>query len=316
MATKEQLLEQLDNLQRKALTMHTIETVDGSTYKLDDYRDQIEEAKPSEKPDYWAKKGCKECHGTGVAGTMTQNIGNTTNKMTTSQICSCATKKWHKWQEEFVAQLKHQKAAEPQQLSLETNTTTPPKAKTETSAAPKMIAAMGQIERLSDRVATMQGAISKLQARSEALPQRAVVCGAEASLLAAQDAWATQKAEVRRLEGVVAQYDAEAEELRILAKRAAGMAAAARQSLKSDAKPAITVAAERVRQAGSEVDLAKKQLTQADHQVQKKIREIEKKVDKLRARILRVERENDLYSSVFTSKEVDSFADQDTPANG
>ena len=64
-------------------------------------KEEIEAAKPSSDPKYWAKSNCKHCYGRGVEGTIVTKFG-TNNSMRNSQICSCVTKAWNKWQEKFL----------------------------------------------------------------------------------------------------------------------------------------------------------------------------------------------------------------------
>lgn len=62
---------------------------------------EMEKDKPSPEPSYWAKSSCKHCYGRGVIGTVTTRVkGN--NTICQHQLCSCALKKYEKWQEQWL----------------------------------------------------------------------------------------------------------------------------------------------------------------------------------------------------------------------
>lgn len=317
MTSRKELFKKLTDLEKQAISLNTLEPASLDKIKYNDYREEIEMAKPSSKPEYWAKKGCKRCHGTGLEGSVSQTVkGNNTIK--TNQVCECVTKAWHKWQEEFVEKLRTERqavgSAEPEQLAFDhINLTTPPEAETQTHADPRHAAALGQIERLSTRIVALQASIIDLQERSRTLPHREKLAEAIQAAAQAQDAIQTREGEAKALEEQIAQHEAEAERLWAQRKHVLGQAEMTRQLLKSNAKPAIEQAQIQAKELLQELDLAKRSLSQADHQLQKKIRENEKKVDKLRSRIERVQRENNMQSSVFIAEEVDLPADQDTP---
>jgi hypothetical protein len=311
MASKKQTLEQLMDLQKRALTVNKMDPVDGSRFVHNDFRAQIEEAKPSGDPEYWAKSNCKLCHGRGIMGTTTSLIGGT-NKLVTPQTCSCASAAWQKWQDDFVEKLLEEK-----RKAETSNTTTAPGAETLTKADPKVANALERIEQLSTHIAKLQANQSELELRSAALPQRQELKEAQEGVLQVQEVAQTQQKIVQDLQSQIERFDAAAEDLQVRAKLAMKKAAAARQLLKSEAKPAAVLAQQQVEAASGEVDLAKKRLSQADHQLRRKIREIEKKVAKFNARIARVQSENNLHHSVFIAEEAEAFVDHDTtPANG
>ena len=60
-----------------------------------------EKAKPSSAPEHWAKRGCNRCNGRGTVGYVTIKHGSNTIK--NAQMCSCATKRFVKWRNDFVA---------------------------------------------------------------------------------------------------------------------------------------------------------------------------------------------------------------------
>lgn len=62
---------------------------------------ESERNKPSSEPKWWAKRSCTKCYGTGVFGTVTQKVG--TNTVKNGQICVCASKRFVKWRNDYVA---------------------------------------------------------------------------------------------------------------------------------------------------------------------------------------------------------------------
>lgn len=62
---------------------------------------ESERNKPSSDPSFWAKRGCKRCHGTGICGIVTHKVGSNTVK--NGQICDCASKRFVKWRNDYVA---------------------------------------------------------------------------------------------------------------------------------------------------------------------------------------------------------------------
>lgn len=289
-----QKLQQLHQLRKQAMSLNRIETVDPSKFSHNDYREQIEAAKPSADPSYWAKPGCHDCHGKGVVGVTQTELGGG-NKLRRSELCPCAKQNWQRWQDEFVANLRAEKEAASVQVRVESDPTSP-EAATSVQVDPKVAGSLAQIDRLTWRLSGLQSKIDELSTRSVQLPQRQCVAEAESRVgCAEQDVVEAQKV-VAGLQDSADLYEAEAHKLLAQARLA-------RQSLKSEAKPALEAAQQRVVQAKQEVSLATKQLQRADHQLQKKIREFERQGDKLRSRILRIQRECDLYPSVLTAED-------------
>jgi hypothetical protein len=62
---------------------------------------ESEKNKPSSDPAWWAKRSCNKCLGRGVMGTVTTKMG--TNTMKNGQICPCASKRFTKWRNDYVA---------------------------------------------------------------------------------------------------------------------------------------------------------------------------------------------------------------------
>jgi len=60
-----------------------------------------EEAKPSKEASYWAKRSCKHCHGTGVAGVRVDAPSG--GAVVRNEIaCQCAVKKFTTWRNNFI----------------------------------------------------------------------------------------------------------------------------------------------------------------------------------------------------------------------
>lgn len=62
---------------------------------------ESEKNKPSSDPAWWAKRGCNRCLGRGVIGMVSHKVGNNTIK--NGQICSCASRRFVKWRNDYVA---------------------------------------------------------------------------------------------------------------------------------------------------------------------------------------------------------------------
>jgi hypothetical protein len=74
-----------------------------------DLLDEAEKLKPSNEPSFWAKKGCKECYGRGVIGSMTTVMkGN--NRIQQTLVCSCVRKRYRVWLRETIEGLKKLKS--------------------------------------------------------------------------------------------------------------------------------------------------------------------------------------------------------------
>lgn len=320
MATREQALHKLNQLKKQALTMDRIDTVDGSKFVYNDYREEIEAAKPSEKPEYWAKSGCRKCHGTGIEG-MTTTIFGQGNQMKRSEICDCASQNWKRWQADFVAKLKEDKrreeaakAAPPEQLPLPiANETT---SSTVTQADPKQVRAMERIEGLHERIVPLHVRIIELEGKLNHLPQGTAVEVAQAALAERmrEEADAVQLAEMK--EQQARQLEAEAEHYRTMAREATRQAAALRQQKNSDVLPEVKAAGGRRQLAELDLERCHESLSRARHQVQKKIREVERQKARLVGRIEKIRKESGLNSAVFTAETEESVADQASPSNG
>lgn len=63
---------------------------------------ESEKAKPSSDPKWWAKPSCTKCYGRGTVGFITVKMG--TNTVKNGQICQCASKRFVKWRNDYVAQ--------------------------------------------------------------------------------------------------------------------------------------------------------------------------------------------------------------------
>lgn len=311
MLSKKEALEKLalvNKLQNQAQSLRTIEIPVAAGVSFSDYREEIEKAKPSPKPSYWAKPSCKKCHGKGTAGFIEKKL-ESGNKIRHEQLCACATKAWQKWQDDFVADLKKSRLASdqaadqvPEQLAL--NGISP--ATTETKADPKQIVALEQVERLVQRIAQYQADLLQLHTRKQSLLQRQELAETMEREKEAEGEVQARQAKADELAAQLSKYEAEAERLLQERKFMLGQAALARQCLKTEAKPAVEQAKVRRQQVQKQVKQAQKSLSRAEHQVQKKIREISDRVSKLRARAERVERENNIKHSVFIEEEVDS----------
>lgn len=280
MPTREQFLDKLRELQSKALTLNSLDPVD--KFSHNDYREEIERAKPSDKPEYWAKKGCKDCCGTGVVGIVTTNIGNSSNKLRSSQICSCVRKRWHSWQDAFVENLKRARfPRKPEQFQ-----------RVMKDLPTKTSSNQPQQERLAKRIAALQESSRELSRQREELPQRAELEAAQNVVLLEQDAWKSKKSEADRIREAITVCESNAIEFRTLARKASGKASALMQQLNQEVAPAVAAAVDKVHSANQAADLVKKSLARSEHQIDKKIREIEKKLDKLQSRFARAQQES------------------------
>lgn len=61
---------------------------------------EAEKAKPSDKPDYWAKRSCNDCYGRGVIGKVATKVE--TNTIVQNIVCHCAKRNFTKWRDDWV----------------------------------------------------------------------------------------------------------------------------------------------------------------------------------------------------------------------
>ncbi len=316
MQSREELLGKLTDLQKKTAEARTIDVSPAPGMKYNDYRDEIEAAKPSADPAYWAKKSCKQCHGTGTSGFIKKPLGNG-NTIQHAAICECVEKKWGKWQEDFVVELRKSRLAEKapaEQLPLpivnETNVSTT------TQADPKQVQAMERIEGLYDRIMPLHARIVELEAQLLNLPQRNAVAAAQEALAECMRAEADLEALIEMKEKQAVQLEAEAEHYREMAREAIKQAANLRQQKNSEVLPEVRVATGNRQLAVTELDRTHQDLSRAVHQARKKIREVEKRKDRLDDRVDRIRKESGLNSAVFTAETDESAGDQASPTNG
>jgi chromosome segregation ATPase len=71
--------------------------------------EEMQKDKPSDEASYWAKPGCKHCHGQGEVGTLTTNVGNN-NKVSSRLLCVCAARKWKAWQLDWLENRQNKKS--------------------------------------------------------------------------------------------------------------------------------------------------------------------------------------------------------------
>jgi chromosome segregation ATPase len=283
--------------------------------KHNDYREEIEAAKPSDKPEFWAKSNCKHCHGKGVVGKTTTTVAGN-NKIINNQICQCATKAWQDWQARFVEQLKKakQSAVDSRISSDQARKSTSVKRQVssveQTRAESRKKLTLERLQRMDDLLKPLQRQMEELVQRRVDLPQREAVSQAESVFLGrGQEAAELQQLATMK-EKQAAQMEEEAEHYRAMAKDAVRQAGNLRQQVNSEVKPAISKAIGQVEQARQELDNTKRELTRAEHQLDKKTREIQKKIDRLAERRSRVVSETGLDPDITSEIPIPA----DTPA--
>jgi chromosome segregation ATPase len=274
-----------------------------SSIKHDDYREEVEAAKPSDKPEFWAKQDCKHCYGKGVVGKTTTTVAGG-NKIVNNQICQCATKAWQDWQARFIEQLKKakQKAIDSRISSDQesggqrkfTSVKRQVSSVEQSRADSKAKLTLERLQRIDDLLKPLQRKAEELEQRKVDLPHREAVRQAESAFLARGQ----EQAELQHLaimkEKQAVQLEEEAEHYRTMAKDAVRQAANLRQQVNSEVKPEISKAAGQVEEARQGIDHAKRELARMEHQLSKKIRETQTKIDKLAERRSRVVSETGL----------------------
>jgi|GEM_PF-6978113 len=318
MQSKEELLGKLTDLEKQFLRVATLDIKPRPGMSINDYREEIEKAKPSSDPSYWAKRGCKKCNGTGVDGFVATKFGtNNSNTMRHEQICACATKKWQEWQDAFVEKLRKSRLAkgeEPEQLALLPDEVEPT-AETATQTDPKHARAMEQIERIAERVSQLREVVLGHEERLVNLPQKRALAKAEAALATC----GSEEEELRQLgvmkERQAAQLEEEAKAYQAMAAEALRQAANLRQQKKSEVLPEVDKTAQQKVVAQQNLSRAQSDLSRAEHQVQKKIREVKKHIDRYNKRIERIRAECGLNDPVFIGESSESAADQASPTN-
>jgi len=306
MNSREELLSRVKDAQKKVIQIGTIDVPAPKGIKHNDYREEIEKAKPSDKPSYWAKPGCKDCCGTGIYGMKTREVGDG-NKLTTSQICSCASKNWKKWQEEFVEKLRSKNintAEEPTQLHL-------PCVETVTEFDPGKAIAMERIENIMNRVGPIHDTVCALEEQFANLPQRRVVSTAVRTVEQLELEVREAELHATSKESRAQQLETEAEHYRMMAKEAIRQAAAIRQQKNIEILPQVNLLEAKLKDAKQKLGQAEHNLSRVEHQVRKKIRENEKKRDRLNKRIDRIREEYGLDDPVFIAKTAETSPSHD-----
>jgi F0F1-type ATP synthase membrane subunit b/b' len=240
-------------------------------------RDEIEEAKPSKEPAYWAKPSCKKCYGRGIVGVLTQSVGKG-NTIRNEQLCSCVEKAWQAWQEDFLDRRELQKKEQEGKPS--TNLVSP--SSQDKSKAVELV--QERLDRLDKRIRPYQVSILGFEQQLDELPQEETVenlQGKECEILLEAQANSEM---IESAKQQAAAFEAEAENYRQMAKEAQKKAA----DLRSRASNELSLAGEEIKvrlQGVREMIVkAERELNRARHQIRRKVGEIQKKLDKLVSR--------------------------------
>lgn len=314
MASREELLGRLTDIEKKCAQIGTINMPPPKGMQHNDYREEIEKAKPSADPAYWAKPGCRTCYGKGVLGVVTTKFGKN-NTLKSEQVCLCVTKRWQVWQDEFVKKLREEKfAAKIPDMSEQLPLPLAASAETVIEIDPRKARALERVDRLSARIGDLQVTLHELNERIANLPQRATVVQAEHAIVACDNDLKELRAQSELKEREAVQLDNEAERYQQLAKEAQRKAANLRQQRKSEVLPQVDMAQIRLTLAQQNFERAQQDLGRAEHQVYKKIREIKRKKEKFVARIERIKTENGFDNPVFIEETPERSVDSASPA--
>lgn len=259
--------------------------------------EEMQKDKPSSDAKFWAKPGCKHCQGSGMVGTITRPAGE--NRITSPMLCNCASRRWQKWQEEWMDARKPAPKGNG-------------KTKPEPTEKERLEAVMPRLERIDDKMHSLLSEVLGLSDRINSMPQHEVISDLEGQLTGEYNS-VDQIHET--LHTILDEQQACEKEADQLAKKAKELRRQATQWQQKYAEERAVLAGQRkkidsLEQEKREVE---RDLHRASHTMKRKRREAEQKLEKMRGRRERILRENNLESRIGQNSIQLSDINEETP---
>lgn len=248
--------------------------------------EEMQKDKPSNEASFWAKSGCKHCHGRGVTGTISTRDKNA-NVFTSEALCICAHKSYKKWQEEWLEARKPKRAAKGN-------------GKKQPSEKERYEHVKPRIDNLQDSQIALISEIRSLDDKINSLDHHEVIADLKDQLesqrleqVVAQKALNSSKIDLDRLLLAVGWIERQLKEKRaeINHEQNKVIPKLSRQEKEVEGK---------IKELTTEKESAEKALSRASHGMRKRRREAERKLDRVQSRLSRILKENHLESRIST----------------
>lgn len=236
--------------------------------------EELEKAKPSSDPAYWAKPGCKDCGGRGVIGKQTVTLKGK-NVITNELLCMCGRKRWNKWKEEWLENRKAELRAEREGDS-GTNGSNG-------NGSPKEMSKHTQdrLVRIRDQITVLATEINRCDARVAELPHLEKLAEFDRKLETAREEIEDAEEAIAEVERQAAWVLSESERLAKEAKKFARESVRLEQEAKSRRGKEIPELLQQVQGLEVERETVDKAMQKAIHQIRRKQRVAEQKMDKM-----------------------------------
>lgn len=242
--------------------------------------EELQKDKPSSDASYWAKPGCKHCHGRGEVGTVTRVVGDN-NKIKNSMLCVCVSRRWKQWQDDWLEKHSSHKS--------NGNGKEP----VETTEEERLKQVQPRLEKIDETIHALKSEILGLTDKIESMPHHSTI--AELQNKIQDESLILSKIEdgLEDVRSEISEIELKADNLIKEAKRLRGISTNLQQQLAEDM--AVWRGQEtKVKDLQLEKDHVERDLNRSSHSMRKKRREAAHKLERIEARKLRVLRENNL----------------------
>lgn len=239
--------------------------------------EELEKAKPSSDPAYWAKPGCKDCGGRGVIGKQTVTLkGN--NIITNDLLCMCGRKRWNRWKEEWLDNRRAQLRAERDADSGTNGSNGNGKSKEMSQHT------QDRLSRIRDQMTLLQTEINRCDVRVTELPHLEKLAEFDQKLEVAREEVEDAEEAIAEVERQAAWALSESERLAKEAKKFARESVRLEQEAKSRRGKEIPELIQQVQGLEVEREVVDRAMQKAIHQIRRKQRVAEQKLEKMTAR--------------------------------
>lgn len=246
--------------------------------------EELQKDKPSDRPEYWAKSGCKHCMGRGVVGNVTREVGDG-NRITNSMICVCVSRRWGKWQEEWMdnrgANNRDDSSSEKDQRSEEE----------------RFESVRPRLEKIDEAVHALKSEILGYEDRINSLTYHGELCKLDKLIVKEQETldWMDKDIEDQLFE--IDRIGQRAEGLARESKRLRRCVAQLGQRVEED-RAVQNEQAVKIKNLIGQKERVEQDLSRASHTMRKKCREAQRKLEKLERRRVRILHEIGLNSRI------------------
>ena len=243
--------------------------------------EEMQKDKPSDEASYWAKSGCKFCHGRGVIGAVTTVQGDN-NLIKHGQLCVCAQRSWKKWEEDW----------------LEARKPKPSNGKKKGPTEEERFELIRpRLEKINDRIFALQSEMATLDVKIKEMPQHEVISGFLEQLY-------TEQAKLEEIEDVMEEHaidrdraEKEADRLTREAKEQRRFATHSQQKYEEE-KAVWDDQCGKISALESERKMVEKDLSRSSHSMRKKRNEAARKLERLEERRTKIICENKVESRI------------------